>query len=141
MKQHDKPCAGCPFARATPSGKLGGSAPEVYIGQIVAGFWLPCHSDKNYAGKLSRPNQVSQCAGSAIFRKNIGLDFMMPDHILILRENNRVFKTLYHFYAHHTGMSLRRAAIEVATQMTKWVNEQTSKGKVMLIPKETNENG
>lgn len=99
-----KPCRECPFSRAIEPGNLGGSSPEVYIGQLVLPFWLPCHCSANYQGKDSDVNKVSQCAGAAIMRANIG--YIPPAPLLRLEKSRWAFQSLAHFHSHHTGQLL-----------------------------------
>lgn len=68
-------CSSCPFRRDIKPGALGGSAPEVYIGQAFGPFRLPCHSGKGYYKNpdAKRALSMPQCAGAAIFRANCGL--------------------------------------------------------------------
>lgn len=82
-----KPCKECPFKRREPEEArkyMGGSPVEVYIGQALGPFWLPCHMDKGYQGKQSNPEEVIQCAGAAIFRANCGISEMLPESLLRL---------------------------------------------------------
>lgn len=115
MNQRTSPCHACPFARHCKPGALGGSHPDVYVGQAPLPFWLPCHQSDNYRHKESDVNEVEQCAGAAIFRSNIGVADRMPSSLLSLpRDTARVFATLADFYAHHTG----RSRIELAKMLT-----------------------
>jgi hypothetical protein len=104
MENRKKPCKECPFRRDNTlpkDGKPGGSPVMTYVGQIVGPFWLPCHSDKNYAGKRSDTNKVSQCAGAAIYRTNIGVDKKMPEGIFLLpKDEELVFKNHGEFINH-----------------------------------------
>jgi hypothetical protein len=97
------PCKSCPWHRAVKPGALGGSPPEVYIGQIVLPFWLPCHNSEDYCGKQSDVNKVRQCVGAATFRTNIGLTRNeIREPLSLLPENKElVFSDLPEFYAHH----------------------------------------
>ena len=106
-----KPCKECPFARTIEPGRLGGSPPEVYVGQAVLPFWLPCHESANYEGKASDVNQVQECHGAAIFRANIK-DRIIADNDALLHlpeDRESVFASLAEFYAHHHGISVRVA--------------------------------
>ncbi len=110
MKQHTKPCAECPFRRDIKPGLLGGSPVETYVGQSVLPFWLPCHCDKNYAFKASKFDEVTQCAGTAIFRANLGVSWLMPKSLLNLPGDTQiVFGSVSQFVAHHKGISLKEA--------------------------------
>lgn len=103
-KQHKKPCDECPFGRIAKVKTLGGSAPEVYIGQLQGPFWLPCHKDEDYADKESDPTMVSQCAGASIFRSNLGLDKRMPPALNICDADAELsFTSFEEFVKHHTG--------------------------------------
>lgn len=76
-------CKDCPFAKHTPAGALGGGPLEMYVGQIIGPFWLPCHNSPGYVQKkINLEDQ--QCAGAAIFRANLGVDALMPDALLHL---------------------------------------------------------
>lgn len=110
MNQHTKPCAECPFRRDITPGLLGGSPVETYIGQSVMPFWLPCHCDQKYAFKASKIDEVTQCAGTAIFRANLGVGQLMPPSLLSLPPDKElVFGTMAEFVAHHKGMTLEEA--------------------------------
>lgn len=98
-----KPCKACPWIRASEPGYLGGSEAEVYVGQAVLPFWLPCHSSANYEGKASDVNAVVECAGAAMFRANIGVK--LPPSLLSMPADQEVaFGSLAEFYAHHKGI-------------------------------------
>jgi len=102
------PCQECPFSRSVEPGALGGSSPEIYIGQVLLPFWLPCHRSANYQGKASDVNEVQECHGAAIMRANLGVK--TPDALLTLPPNRQlVFASLAEFYAHHARLSLYHA--------------------------------
>ena len=105
------PCPECPFYRRVKPGALGGSPPEVYVGQAVLPFWLPCHKSSNYAGKASDVNEVSECHGAATFRANIRDQLVATNPALLSlpEDKERVFGSLAEFYAHHHGISLADA--------------------------------
>lgn len=97
-----KPCRDCPFTRACPPGKLGGSSALTFVGQVHGPFWLPCHSHTNYADPnwktdISKP----QCAGAAMFRANVGVAELMPDGLLAATPDASVFASAAEFLAHH----------------------------------------
>jgi hypothetical protein len=109
-----KPCAECPFARATPPGATGGAEPTVYIGQAVGPFFLPCHMDPKYE-ENHRSTEVVQCAGAAAFRANVGVDVLMPEALLRTdADRERVFATPAELLAHHGQMSLAEAEVLLA---------------------------
>ena len=97
------PCQTCPWSRKTQPGLLGGSPVDVYIGQVVQAFWLPCHNSAHYEGKRSDVNEVNECHGAAIMRSNLEL----PEFQGLLRlpaDKESVFADLYEFFAFHTGI-------------------------------------
>lgn len=102
-----KPCKECPFWKGIKPGLLGGSTPEVYVGQIVLPFWLPCHCAANYRGRETDVNAVTQCAGAAIMRANIGAPPRRG--LLSLPPSPESFSSIPEFYAHHTGATLEQA--------------------------------
>ena len=107
------PCTECPFNKNTKLSRhqaLGGAEPEVYVGQIYGPFWLPCHMDKNYKSKESRPDEVTQCAGAAIFRANLGLSEIMPDKMLKLEKHHPdVFESVQEFISYYLDVSIQEA--------------------------------
>lgn len=102
-----KPCPGCPFARATPPGEIGGSSPLVYLGQAAGPYYLPCHNSPGYA-ENRRSFDHLQCAGAAIFRTHIEAD--VPGSLARLPEDKAaVFSSAAEFLAYH-----KQAPIEMA---------------------------
>ena len=101
IPQHEEPCGGCPFARTTAPGALGGNIPVTYVEQAALSFWLPCHKhvefdDPGWKQDKSKP----QCAGAAIYRANRAK--RMPRTILSLPPNKeKVFATPKEFICHH----------------------------------------
>lgn len=114
-RQYDlkKPCGSCPFARATPGDKsVQAVNPLVLIGQAQGPFALPCHNDKEYLGAHQCDNlhEVSQCAGSAIFRANMGLADRLPEALHKLPPNTElVFASYAELLAHFAGVPLETA--------------------------------
>lgn len=112
MKDLQKPCSDCAFVRTSTPGNLGGSAPEVYVGQSIGPFFIPCHltyelGDEKLIGKL---NCTGGCAGSAIYRANLGVDHMMPEGINKLpADRDLVFSTHAEFVAHHRQITVEEA--------------------------------
>ena len=129
-----KPCKECPWARTVEPGRLGGSPPEVYIGQAVLPFWLPCHESANYEGKASDVNQVQECHGAAIFRANIK-DKIIADNDALLHlpeDRDLVFSTLAEFYAHHRGISVEVAQRILTDAATRRLAEMAWTDKNVL---------
>lgn len=109
-----KPCKECPFNKKNVLGNgseaLGGSPPEVYVGQIEGPFWLPCHMDNRYRGKNTDPNDNLQCAGAAIYRANIQVANKMPKGLLRLEpETETVFKDHQEFLMHYLQITREQA--------------------------------
>lgn len=97
-----KPCKGCPFSPDTRPGNLGGSGPEVYLGQAVGPFALPCHSASGYVQDVETAFRGRPCAGVAIFRANIGVADLMPPAIhREAADPELAFPTPEAFLAHH----------------------------------------
>lgn len=129
------PCKECAFSRAVEPGCLGGSEPEVYIGQSFAPFAIPCHchcdfSDPDWKSKAG-PGETPQCAGVAIFRANIGAKGVLPKALTYLDVNNDlVFSDPVQFLAHHKGISLKEAVdilLTPGTRISDLVREQISR--------------
>lgn len=115
-----KPCQQCPFARSCPSGQLGGSTPDVYIGQAHGPFVLSCHSDGEYeqATALEKWQELTPCAGAAIYRANTGRAELMPDAIYSLpADAELVFSSPEELLAHHARGSVEtaKAFLEIVT--------------------------
>lgn len=109
MAQHTSPCSECCFRRDIKPGLLGGSPPQTYIGQTQGPFWIPCHCPADYADKDTEYGSP-ECAGSAIYRANLGIDGVMPEGILKLPpDKEKCFSSHAEFLAHHTGCSLEIA--------------------------------
>lgn len=108
MAQHTTPCGECPFRRTVEPGALGGSEPEVYIGQAQGQFWLPCHMRQDCTTDEGRRDPSSpQCAGAAIYRANIG---GVARPLLELPADPVVaFASAEEFLAHHRRLPLDEA--------------------------------
>lgn len=93
-----KPCAECPFARATPwAGKVD---PFRLMGQAFGPFMLPCHMDHGYTPGDANP-EVIPCIGAAIFRANVGFADRLPDIIAKApADKDAVFATPEEFALH-----------------------------------------
>lgn len=110
MKDLQKPCSDCAFRRCSEPGHLGGSTAEVYIGQTRGPFLIPCHltyPEMEEGERLhDKMHCMGQCAGSAIFRANCGLNQYMPAGIPTLEpDHEAVFSSPAEFLAHHKGIS------------------------------------
>lgn len=100
------PCPQCAFTRSSIPGALGGSPPEVYIGQAYGPFYVPCHMQygerESMAQVKAECEQIHQCAGMAIFRANLGIDRHLPGALTKLpKDPALVFATEAEFLSHH----------------------------------------
>ena len=135
-RHRKSPCDECPFGRKAKVKTLGGSTVETYIGQLHGPFWLPCHTDPNYADKASDPEIVSQCAGAAIFRANLGLSDKLPTMLNTCQKDAELsFTSLEDFVKHHTGESRaitdRDILEHLRAEMTEVVGETLAENWLM----------
>lgn len=139
MTTHCKtPCPACPYSRTCEPGALGGSPVEKYIGQALGPFLLPCHQHCDFTDpdwKL-KVESTPQCAGAAVFRANLGVNALMPKGLHELPANRgTVFSTAAEFVAHHRGVDLHTARMQLVLfppeQMLR--DELESKGR-RIIP-------
>lgn len=117
-----KPCKACPFSRACPPGKTGGSDPAIFVGQAVGPFWLPCHQTQNFKDpNWKNDMSVRQCAGAAIFRANVGVAesiAAVAEQLLRLpADTGLVFHSFAELLAHHRQVSIDEAekSLEITT--------------------------
>jgi hypothetical protein len=105
-----KPCKDCPYSKTVIPGALGGSDPEVYIGQGHGPFWLPCHKTCDFTDpNWKKDTSVQQCAGAAIYRANIDRAFLMPISLQKLEQSDLAFGSPEELYAHHKQISIEEA--------------------------------
>ena len=111
IKTCQAPCDQCCFIRSIEPGNLGGSAPEVYIGQAQAGMWIPCHStyEEGVHPKLQSHFKTRQCAGCAIYRSNCGITSPFAPVENLPADTEKVFASHAEFLAHHRGISVESA--------------------------------
>lgn len=104
-KQPHKTCETCPFTAKVEPGDLGGSPPEVYVGQYFLPFRVPCHECVDYSEEDWKPGalQSSECTGFAMCRNGAGVDEQMPDELLkeTYQEGPGVFKDIWGFWSFH----------------------------------------
>jgi hypothetical protein len=140
MKEIHIPCSECSFRRDIEPGFLGGSPPEVYIGQSVGPFKVPCHKacdfdDPNWREKSMY--DTTQCAGMAIYRTNVGVADRMPADLHKLpADRNTVFATHAEFLAHHRQIPLHMAEafLKVMTP-DELLRYEMAKAEVMVVKK------
>ncbi len=88
--QHTSPCSDCPFARASLPGWLGGETVENWLQDAHGEGIIPCHV---LAG--------AQCAGAAIYRRNVLKRPRDPEVLVLGADRVTVFATPPEFAAHH----------------------------------------
>lgn len=88
--QHKSPCSDCPWAREALPGWLGGSSSEMWLRTAHSDSMINCHV---YLG--------AQCAGSAIYRANMGKLPRDPTLLRLKADRKTVFATPAEFTAHH----------------------------------------
>lgn len=94
--QHAEPCSDCPMARTALNGWLGGSSPEQYRQLAHSDHVVDCHAIKG-----------AQCAGMAIYRKNVCKRTEAPN-IQLPADREKVFATPMEFMAHHERLPKKR---------------------------------
>lgn len=137
MNQHTAPCRTCPFLRSSVPGKLGGSAPEVFVGQCYGPFWIPCHEVVDYSDPNWRTNYaVGQCAGAAIYRANAHRGREYPPALLLLpRDKVTVFETPAEFLSHHKMMELAVAGFQLGlVNPAMLCSDELNKEEVKPVP-------
>ncbi|MEG2989819.1 MAG: hypothetical protein RR818_00615 [Citrobacter sp.] len=106
------PCAECAFRRDITPGALGGSPAETYVGQTNGPFYIPCHSHykSDTPDWKDKAMEAPQCAGSRVYRANIGMHPLFPEQLLGMEADPvLVFASHAEFVAHHKSISLADA--------------------------------
>jgi len=88
--QITKPCSDCPMARTSLNGWLGGATAMEYRALAHSDSVVRCHVHGNV-----------QCAGMAIYRKNV-CKHVDPPGLVLDRDIELVFATPMEFVAHHS---------------------------------------
>lgn len=96
--QHTKPCSDCPMARASLNGWLGGATPEEYVRLAHSDHVVDCHAI-----------QGQQCAGMAIYRRNV-CKRADPPNLKLPADRELVFATPMQFIEHHNSLPREEAA-------------------------------
>lgn len=89
--QHTQPCSDCPMARSSLPGWLGGATPEEYARLAHSDVVVDCHAIRGM-----------QCAGMAIYRKNV-CKRRDPPQLQLPGDTEKVFATPMEFLAHHNS--------------------------------------
>ena len=96
-----KPCRTCPWRKDVTPGALGGTPPEVHLGQMWGPFWLPCHSTPGYTPRLDK--SLPECVGVAMMRSATGRADILPSSLLSADSDGSVFDSPRDFLIHHRG--------------------------------------
>lgn len=101
-----RPCAECPFRRASLPGYLGSDTPENFIATALADYPMPCHltvdySDPEWRAKWERAGEGRLCAGAAIFFANLCKLSRDRDRPALPVDRALVFAHPGEFLAHH----------------------------------------
>lgn len=118
MMNVSQPCKGCPWMRTTKPGALGGSDPEVYIGQAQGPFVLPCHNACDFDDPEWREKSINtpQCAGAAMYRRSMGISDYLPPTLHSLEPGDyadRLLSDPLEFYMHHKQISRSEAEYQL----------------------------
>lgn len=90
--QHKKPCQDCPWARKSLAGWLGGSSADDWLREAHGDHEIPCHVLKG-----------AQCAGSAIYRRNVSKLSLNAGVLRLDADKELVFANPTEFKRHHEG--------------------------------------
>lgn len=140
MCKHPKiPCSDCPFSRHVAPGRLGGSPIQVYVGQILGPFILPCH--KTYSTESpdwkkqvqAKGLDVHQCAGAAMLRHAMNSGEYLPPQLHTAPPSDDAFTSLEDFVAHHGGMSKEAAQEWLEKNAVECVQREMSKAEARRI--------
>lgn len=88
--QHIKCCSDCPFSRQSLPGWLGGGEVDDWVRAAHSDMVLPCHVISN-----------QQCAGAAIYRRNV-CKLPRPPNLVLDADKENVFSSPMEFTKHHT---------------------------------------
>lgn len=95
-RQHKKPCSDCPWARTSLKGWLGGQTPQAWLAEAHGDNPIPCHTRKG-----------AQCAGAAIYRRNVYKNPRDPEALRLESDRERVFASRQEFLDHHEKLEAR----------------------------------
>lgn len=88
--QHTAPCSDCPWARTSLPGWLGTLSPEEWLALAHGEGSAECHT-----------RHGAQCAGLAIYRRNVCKSTRDPNALRLPADRERVFASPIQFLAHH----------------------------------------
>lgn len=87
--QHTEPCSDCPWRRDALPGWLGGATVTDWLRTAHTDSMVPCHTVGN-----------QQCAGIAIYRRNVAKS-VMPPLLRLEADREAVFAFPTEFSVHH----------------------------------------
>lgn len=144
MRQHFRPCGTCPFTNKAAPGETGGSPVEVYVGQTLYPFRIPCHECINYDDpdwKMKCDN-LPQCVGHAMCRSAMGISQHLPNKLLRVEfdRSTGAFRDLIEFWAYHERISYEEA-LDILTpdKITELCEKEIGRSGarvIELVPKE-----
>jgi hypothetical protein len=138
MKHMIEPCVNCPWSPKVKPGALGGSEPQVFLGQAFGPFILPCHkacdfNDPEWKGKM---DTTPQCAGAAMFRANVGMSPMLPAEIHKLPRSSKAFSRPEDFLGHHLSVPVEKAKeLLKVYPLVKMVRDQMERTTTKVYPR------
>jgi len=89
-RQHTSPCGDCPWRRAALPGWLGGMTAPEWVKTAHGDDGVACHTKSG-----------AQCAGIAIYRRNVCKVPRDPEALRLKEDTRRVFATPNEFTTHH----------------------------------------
>ncbi len=101
-KQITRPCSDCPLSRSSLSGWLGGGTPEEWGDALHSDSRMDCHT------LVVEDGSPIQCAGAAIYRRNVCKASRDKDVLILPADRETVFSNRAEFLAHH-GSPLKKA--------------------------------
>ena len=93
-QQHTGPCSDCPWARRSLQGWLAGEEPGWWLAVAHGEGRMECHT------LVAPDGQSHQCAGAAIYRRNV-CKRVEPPTLVLPRDTNHVFSSPSEFAEHH----------------------------------------
>lgn len=101
--QHTQACSDCPMRRDALNGWLGGATPEQYGHLAHSDAVVPCHAIHK-----------TQCAGMAIYRRNV-CKSVMPPNMKLEADRVAVFASRQEFLDHHMASPCERKSRDLLT--------------------------
>lgn len=89
--QHTRPCSDCPWRRDSLPG---------WLGEMTADAWLECAHGESIVQCHTVSNPAIQCAGLAIYRRNVA-KLPRPPSLILEADRVAVFASRTQFKEHH----------------------------------------